>query len=397
MISIANSEARRLFLHSHGLSADPGAASTAADIDELVEQLGFVQVDSIRTVERAHHQILFSRRQTYRQNQLARLIERERTLFENWTHDASIIPSQYFPYWRHRFERQKANLPQVWKRWGREGFDQILDEVRDRIETDGPKKARDWKSDRPKSGGGWWEWHPAKTALEYLWHTGELAICHRDGFQKVYDLAHRVIPPDHYEHRVSETEMIDWSCSGALSRLGFATHGELAAFWDLVSPAQASRWVEAQRNDLVEVEVETAGDKPRRAWARPDIVERLAEAPDPPGRLRLISPFDPVLRDRARLERLFGFNYRIEIFVPEAKRKYGYYVFPILEGDRFIGRIDLKAEREVDRLTVRRLWLEPRVRPAKSRFARLESELARVARFCGVSNVVLKDGALPSG
>src|SRR5690606_7886921 len=204
-----------------------------AGLYEAIAGLGFVQVDSINTVERAHHHILFARNQTYRQKHLAQLVEKDRLLFENWTHDASIIPSAFFPYWRHRFEKQKSWLRQRWKdHFGKDGFDDDLDRVRTLVARNGPVRARDLEGEKPNTG--WWDWHPSKAALEYLWRTGELSITRRDGFQKVYDLAERVIPREHFTRTVPYEDFADWACRSALERLGIATRGEIASFWDLV-------------------------------------------------------------------------------------------------------------------------------------------------------------------
>ena len=123
-------------------------------------------------------------------------------------------------------------------------------------------------------------------------------------------------------------------------------------------------------------------------------LQQADEAPDPPGRIRVLSPFDPMLRDRKRTERLFGFHYRIEVFVPEAKRQYGYYVFPLLEGDRLIGRIDMKCRRDPGTLTVSSLWLEPKIKPTKGRLQKLEAELERLGRFSDCRTVCFEDGWL---
>jgi uncharacterized protein YcaQ len=180
-------------------------------------------------------------------------------------------------------------------------------------------------------------------------------------------------------------ESIEWLCAGALDRLGFATSGELAAFWDIVTPAEAKAWCASA--DLIEIDVEGVDGKLRRSFARSDVFEQAIAAPKAPSRLRILSPFDPALRDRKRAERLFGFHYRIEIFVPEAKRQYGYYVFPMLEGDRMVGRIDMKALRAEDVLNVTGVWWEPGVTVTAARVARLRAELERMARFAGVSEV----------
>jgi len=393
---IDNRSARHLFLARHGLADDPRPKQSRAGLLALIERIGFVQVDSINTVARAHDMILFARNQTYRPDDLRRLVERDRELFENWTHDASIIPSRFFPWWQPRFARDAERIRRRWTDWHRPGFLEMLDHIRDHVGRNGATLARDLGEGEARPGGGWWDWHPAKTALEFLWRTGELAICHRRGFEKAYDLTDRVIPQHHRAGEPDEEALIDWACSSALDRLGFATPGEIAAFWDSVTPAEATAWCRRQpRGNLIAVEVESAdGARPRRAFARPGLAAEARETPPPPERVRILSPFDPALRDRNRTERLFGFRYRIEVFVPAAKREYGYYVFPVLEGSRLIGRIDMKCDREAGVLDVTALWAEPGVRFTRQRQARLEAELDRQRRFAGVDRLRWADGAL---
>ncbi|EDQ32126.1 hypothetical protein HPDFL43_03414 [Hoeflea phototrophica DFL-43] len=391
-IRLSNTAARRIFLARQGLSGSPAQALAKQDLLELIKAIGFVQVDSISTVERAHNQILFSRNQTFRKRHLAALLEQDRELFEHWTHDAAILPSAFYPYWKHKFIRNETTMRQRWTKWHGEDFDKAFGETYAHIVDNGAVLAREIKQSDHKSGG-WWQWHPSKKALEYFWHTGKLAISARQNFQKVYDLSERVIPAGHLEAEVSHDQFIDWACRSALERLGFATHGEIAAFWDLVSPEEAKNWVAANREQLDEVEIEcTGGIKPRAGYALAGLSSNPDDWPEPPGRVRVLSPFDPVLRDRNRAERLFGFRYRIEVFVPEAKREYGYYVFPLLEGDRIIGRIDMKADRKAGTLNVTRLWLEPGVRASAGRMSKLDAELARVARFAGVGEIVYAPG-----
>jgi len=387
---IRNEEARRFFLHLQALSGAPGRSIDAAGILGLIEQLGFVQIDSINTVERAHHQILFSRNQTYKHHYLSQLHEKTGVLFENWTHDASIIPSSYYPYWHHRFERSRTHLRQRWRKWRRHGFEELLDDVRTHIKRNGPTLSRDLTLANPHSGtgDGWWDWHPAKTALEYLWRTGEIAVVRRQGFQKVYDLSARVIPEPHFTYQISAEDFIDWSCRMALDRLGFASPHEIAAFWDAISLEEVRQWIVHQNDKLVPVKVEAAnGEEPRTCLAWHDYKARMDETKDAPARLRVLSPFDPLLRDRARAERLFGFRYRIEVFVPAAKRQYGYYVFPLLEGNRLIGRIDMKADRKTLNLNVTALWLESLVRPGAGRLSKVKAEIERIGKFAGMDTV----------
>ena len=392
---IRNAEARRLLLAGQGLSRPPRQKLTAGGLRDLIDDLGFVQVDSINTVARAHQMILFARNQTYRPAQLTRLLEREAALFENWTHDAAIIPCRFYPFWKPRFERERARLRERWRKWRREGFETQLDGVLARIREDGPVMARDLGEGRKAAAGGWWDWHPAKTALEYLWRTGALAVARREGFQKVYDLTERVIPDCHRAETPSAEAFVDWACEGALARLGVATSGELAAFWGGIAPAEAARWCRDNLgNGLVEVAVEGADGKQRAAYAQRTLLDTVADLPDPPGRIRVLSPFDPALRDRARTERLFGFRYRIEVFVPEAKRRYGYYVFPLLEGARLLGRIDMTCARQDGALRVKGLWLEPGCALTRKRRDGLAAELERLRNFAGAERVVYDDGYL---
>lgn len=389
---LTNATARRVFLQRHLLDEVQTGPVTAADVASVVTRLGFVQVDSINTVARAHHMILRSRLSGYRSEHLRHLLEDRRALFEHWTHDASVIPTEFFPHWRLRFDRARESLAERWRSWRDPAYLDRLEGVLRRIEADGPVTAAETGGDAPKAKGGWWDWHPDKTALEYLWRTGALAVSRREGFQKVYDLTERVIPPPHLHHDPGCDATIDWACSAALDRLGFATSGEIAAFWASVTPAEARDWCAAalDRGALIEVDVEGADGARRRSFARPDLLDETP--PEPTGRLRILSPFDPALRDRNRAERLFGFFYRIEVFVPEPQRVYGYYVFPVLEGDRLVGRIDAKADRQASSLAVRAFWPERGVAMGAGRQRRLEAELDRLARFSGCDRVDFAPG-----
>lgn len=386
---LPNPAARRLFLHRHALGEAPAGVAKGADLARLIDRIGFVQVDSINTVARAHDMILWSRRQAYRPEALKRLLEKDRALFEHWTHDASVVPVHLFSLWRHRFARSADRLRDNAHRWFGNGHEVRLATVLARIRAEGPLTCSDVGQGEARGKGGWWDWHPSKTALEWLWRTGVLSITRRDGFQKVYDLTERVIPDQHLGDPPDERTHLNWACSSALDRLGFATSGELAAYWAAVSPNEARAWCRAALGDgrLTEIMVEAADGSQRRSFARPDVLADAAGLPRPPRRIRVLSPFDPALRDRARAQRLFGFDYRIEVFVPEAKRKYGYYVFPVLEGSRLVGRVDAKAFRDSASLKVRAFWPEPGVAMGAGRRARLDGALGRLARFGGCDRV----------
>jgi len=379
---LPNSAARRLFLVRHALLGPvPGT------LPDLLGRLGFVQVDSVVTLARAHDMILWSRRPSYRPADLQALI-RSRAAFEHWTHDASIIPIATWPHWRHRFDRDRAHLDRRWDSWQGADFREHLARTLRHVADTGATLSGDLL-DGPRGDPGWWNWHPGKVALEYLWRVGELSVSHRDGFRKAYDLTERVIPDSVRARVPGLEETVDWAANAALDRLGFATPGEIAAFWDLLTPAEAQAWAKEAvgRGEVHEIQVEGADGRLRLSLARPGTLEEAAVVPEPGDRLRLLSPFDPALRDRARAERLFGFRYRIEIFVPAPKRTYGYYVFPVLEGTRLVARTDVALRDGA--LALRALWPEAGVRWGKGRTQRLMAELERVARFAGATRIDL--------
>lgn len=385
--TLPTATARRLLLGAQGLLDDPRRKATPDALYELIERMGFVQIDSINVVERAHHLILAARFQGYQPRLLERLLERQRRLFEHWTHDASAIPTSWYPYWKVRFERYRRRVlehPWWMERIGPEP-ETVIGHVRERIVQEGPLMTRDFEGERAGEQG-WWGWKPQKAALEYLWRTGELAIAGRSSFHKIYDLAERVVPEEHAAPRPSDAEHLDWACRTALERLGVASPDEIAGFWAAIKLEEARSWcaAAAERGEIVPVQVEPAdGSKPRASYAVPDWEPRAAALPPAPPRIRLLAPFDPILRDRKRTLRLFNFDYRFEAFVPGQHRKHGYYVLPILEGERLIGRLDPKLHREKGLLEVKGLWWEPKVRETRGRRAALEAALDRLAKQVG--------------
>jgi uncharacterized protein YcaQ len=387
--------ARRLLLGAQGLLDEPRRKATADVLYDLVERMGFVQIDSINVVERAHHLTLAARLQGYRPALLERLLERDRRLFEHWTHDASAIPTAWYPYWKVRFERYRRRVlehPWWMERIGPEPA-RVIDHVRERLAREGPLRTRDFEDERPQgTDKAWWGWKPQKAALEYLWRSGELAIAGRTSFHKVYDLAGRVLPAAHAAPRPADEEHLDWAGRSAIERLGVAGPDEIAGFWRAISLEEARAWCgrAAARGEIVPVQAGSAdGSRPRPAYAVPGWEARAAALPPAPRRVRLLSPFDPILRDRKRTLRLFGFDYRFEAFVPEPQRRHGYYVLPILEGDRLVGRLDPKLHREKGLLEIKNLWWEPGVRQSQGRRAGLEAALDRLVKLVGAEDWML--------
>jgi uncharacterized protein YcaQ len=371
-LRINNVDARRLWLASLGLDGERLSPI------ETIRRLGFVQLDTIQVVSRAQHHILWSRNPAYREPMLDKLL-RKRAVFEHFTHDASILPIETYPYWRRRFVQLETRI----QRWTGAFSRAELDAITDRIRDEGPLSthAFDSEVEGPRQ---MWTRPPHKRMLDYLWYAGALSTTRRDGFTKVYDLTERVIPNPILADRRSDAEQVDWLCRQALDHMAFGDGGDIQRFWAAVSPAEAKAWL-GRQTDLVPVEIEGADGSWKKAWGAADIEARLQTAPAAPSGLKILNPFDPVIRERARLSRLFGFDYTIEIFVPAAKRTFGYYVFPLLEGDRFVGRMEVTADRKAGVLTPGRLWPEPGLRWTKARQTKLAAELTRFGRLAGLS------------
>ena len=385
-LRIQNKIARQLWLESQGLSVSP---TGSLDLLGMIKKLGFVQLDSIQVVSRAHHHILWSRNQNYREPMLDRLLANDRSIFEHFTHDASIIPMDFLPFWKRQFCRKKEQLDR--DKWLNSLPDKdARDVIKERINQNGALSthAFDTKITGPKK---MWSRPPHKLALDYMWYAGELATSHRINFNKYYDIAERIFPKNLRDLDISNEDQIDWLCSAALERMGFGSPSELQQYWDAVSVKEVNEWLKSAQARVQDVEIETSEGQWIKGVAPANIEDRLIALKYPTSRLRIINPFDPVIRDRNRLKRLFGFDYRVEMFVPATKRVWGYYVFPILEGCRFVGRIEVKGDRKNSVLSVIKFWPENGITWQKSRYRKLSSELKRMQRFIGVNRVEWND------
>lgn len=381
-LRIGNREARWLWLQAQGLAETP---TGPLDLQDTIRRLGYVQLDTIQNVTRAHHHILWSRNQNYREPMLDKMLGEDRAVFEHFTHDASVLPMEFYPMWQRQFRRLGEKVA------GYASFQKAAaeiggEEIKARIAAEGPLSTQDFDT-RLSGPKQMWDRPPHKRVMDQLWYAGELATSHRLNFTKYYDLSERVIPSQHRETIHDDESQIDWLCRNALDRLAFGSLGEIQRFWDAVNAKETKLWADSAR-DAVAVEVENHEGQWNKALAPPDIEIRLENVSRPTTRLRIINPFDPVVRDRYRLLTLFGFHYRNEMFVPAARRQWGYYVYPILEGDRFVGRIEIKADRAAGHLRVTQYWPEPGVRSSSARQNKLSAELARLARLIGVRNVL---------
>lgn len=369
--------ARRIALAAQGFGAKRPDAPTAAHLRRTIERLQLHQIDSVNVLMRAHYLPAFSRLGGYDRADLDRLAwgpKRQRKLFEYWAHEASLLPFETHPLLRWRMA--KADRGETgWGRMRLYATERRAEPMAllERIRAEGPLAASDFESHKGQSG--WWEWSDTKRALEWLFWAGHITTATRRGsFERVYDLPERVIPADVLAQPTpSDAEAHRALIERAAAALGIATEGELRDYFRQ-SPAEARPAIEALAEQGTLIPVAVPGW--RHAWLHRDARQpRRIEAQ------ALLAPFDPLIWERDRAERLFGFRYRIEIYVPQEKRQYGYYVLPFLLGDRLVARVDLKADRQARRLIVQSVHLEPGA-PEHTQEA-LRAELDRMERWLG--------------
>ncbi len=383
---LSNEQTRYIAIHCAGLSHAPHGPCNQEVLLGTIKALGYVQLDPLQVIARAHDHILWSRNNQYKPSMLEQSLKDDRTVFEHFCHDACILPVDTLVYWQNQFKRQSEK--RTGEQWRTGLTKQQQASILNRIKQEGPLRSNDFKSVKQKTPNEVWSKPEHKKILDYLWLNGTLAVSSRHRFSKYYDLAERVYPVIDKANQKSAKECVDWLCNHALNNLGFANAGEIMRFWDAFDLITAKHWTEKQNDVLLTVEATAANGTCDVFVAKRDMQSILNDPPKPTRRLRLMNPFDPLIRDRKRLARVFGFDYRIEIYTPPVKRQYGYYVYPLLEFDSFVGRIEAKHDRDKNVIRIDNLWPEPGVKFGKARMARLKSEMERVRRFCRADNVV---------
>lgn len=383
MQTLSLAQARRVALAAQGFLDRPHEKPTMRTFARTLERTGVLQVDSVNVLQRAHYMPLYSRMGPYDTGLLRRAAERSpRRVVEYWAHVQAFMPVELWPVMQHRMDYYRAENGSKW--WGDVGDtsmrERILDEIRDR----GALTARDLDDGRPRGGTkNWgWNWSDARKVLDILYMFGELAIAGRNGqFEIRYDLPERVIPADVLALPTpTPAEAHRELVRRAARSHGVATVQDLRDYYRMTvadTAAAVAALVEAGELEPVEVE----------GWRRPAYLHRDARLPRRVTARALLSPFDPVVWERARTEALFDFFYRIEIYVPKDKRVHGYYVLPFLLGDRIVGRVDLKADRATGRLMVHAAYAEPCAPPEAA--AELAAELRRLAGWLGLDDVVV--------
>ena len=357
-------EAQRLMLSSQKLT---GAVQTPL---QIIEHLGYVQIDTISVVERAHHHVLWTRCPKYQPSDLESLVK-ARKVFEYWSHAASYLPMRDYRFtlpMKKKFAEKKSSWsprePKLMKR------------VLKRIQREGPLRSKDFKAEQKSTSSGWWDWKPAKKALERLFLEGQLEITRREGFQKVYDLPERVIPEAVDTSYPSQKEHMRFLIQRTLRHHGLATAGEIGYLQkkNVVENIRKELHEMSDSREIVKVTVEGVAQP---YYAFPKAIERI---PRVSSKILLLSPFDNFVIQRKKLAHFFQFDYQIECYVPEAKRKYGYFCLPIFNGVVPIGRIDCKADRVNKQLLIRSLHIEKNVNK-KDDEVKIEAQLRSFAKF----------------
>ncbi len=348
---------------------------------KVTERLALHQIDSVNVLVRAHYMPLFSRLGAYLREELDRAAwgRKPRRLFEYWAHEASLLPVEYQPLLRWRMERAERGEG-VWRSLRAFAGDrrELVEAVLARIEGEGALGSSDFAEGRSRSG--WWEWGETKRALEWLFWIGRITTASRRGsFERVYDLTERVLPRAVLETPTpSEADAHRALIAKAAAALGVATLGDLRDYFRL-KPQDSKPRVEELVEEGILLPVTVEG------WSQPAFLHAAARCPRRATGQALLAPFDPLVWERSRTERLFGLRYRIEIYTPAAKRVHGYYVLPFLLGERIAARVDLKADRQARVLRVQSAHAESGAPPEIAQ--RLMSELRLMADWLELDTV----------
>jgi len=384
-VKISASTARRLAMRAQGLDGTWKLPAGKEGAARAVERLGYVQIDTISVVERAHHHVLWSRCRGYAPGMLLDLQAKDRRVFEYWRRAASYLPMSDYRYY---VPRMRGSAGSARHRGWLNANAKLAREVLARIRKEGPLASVDFEAPPGRKRGPWWDWKPAKRALEILFDSGRLMVTERRNFQRVYDLTERVLPPGTDTSAPSADELARFELQRALAAHGVATAGE--ARWSRGGGKAAAEALEdlIGSGEAVRLEIDGLGES---YYALAKDLAAAKKLRSRTRRLHILSPFDGLVMERGRLARLFdGFECKLECYFPAAKRRWGYFCLPILWGDRFIGRLDPKADRKAKALLVRKLMFEPGFKDHEEAMPALAAKLRDFAAFNGCERVVVE-------
>lgn len=378
---VSPAQARRIALAAQGFGAPASPSVGTRQLNLAIDRLGLVQIDSVNVFERSHYLPLFARLGSYDRTLLDRLtFARGGRYTEYWAHEAAFLPTTSWPLWRWKMSDYRdayANDAGSWSNANRPMLDWLLAELR----ASGPLRASDIEHESNVRQGPWWGWSDVKRGLEVLFRTGEVVSAGRTRFERTYGLPEQILPASILDTEVSREDAQRELMRHSAKAHGIGTVSDLADYFRLkTADATAALRDLDEQGEIERVEVP--------GWKRPTFVHRDARLPRRIDADALLSPFDPVAWERARAERLFGFHYRIEIYTPQPKRVFGYYVLPVLQGDSLVARVDLKSDRQQGVLRVQAAWHEAGQTVDVERLAAL---LGRTAEWQGLGSVEVVD------
>ncbi|MCB0379605.1 MAG: YcaQ family DNA glycosylase [Flavobacteriales bacterium] len=345
-----------------------------------IEHLGYVQIDTLSVVARAHHHTLWSRLPDYAEAFLNELLEKDKTIFEYWSHAAS-----YLPMCDYRFSLPRKQLFASGKSHWFEQDKKLNQYVLDRIKAEGPLQSKDFEHKRT-SPGNWYEWKPAKKALEQLFMQGDLMVAKRQGFQKVYDIAERVLPKKVNTSTPTEQEYAKHLIKKTIQAHGLVDEAQITYLRPKAKKAVTNTLKElVENNEIVEISIENQKNTFYSTKEQLSVLNSIK----PTENIHFLSPFDNAVIQRKRLQTLFNYDYQIECYVPEAKRKFGYFCLPILYNNQFVGRFDPKADRKTKTFHVKQLYFENGFKPDAKFNTAFTTKLNEFAAFNGCNKVVL--------
>ncbi|MTD26608.1 winged helix-turn-helix domain-containing protein [Erwinia sorbitola] len=380
-VTLSLVQARQLHLAAQGLLRPPSHTARFDDLLATIRRMSLLQIDTIHVVARSPYLVLFSRLGDYPVSWLEQALAQKK-VFEYWAHEACFIPTEDYPLLRHRMLNPSASgwkYNQAWMDQHQLDIANLLQHIRE----NGAVRSADFAAPEGQKPG-WWAWKPHKRHLENLFTAGELMVSERRNFQRVYDLRQRIMPDwDDAQHALNETDAVQRMLDNSARSLGIFRSGWLADYYRLkrapVTQAIAG-WLE--QGLIREVQVESLGT----LYLHHTLFAQLA-APQAATHTAILSPFDPLVWDRKRALELFDFDYRLECYTPEAKRRYGYFVLPILHRGALKGRLDARMLRKAKVLEIRQLWLEPKTRVSQQFLDDVQRALTRFARWQGAETV----------
>jgi uncharacterized protein YcaQ len=382
-LELSASQARVLSLRQLGVDSDRDDSVMA-----VVDRLGLLQVDSVNVFERAHYMPLFSRLGKFDKSELESAMGGfHPQLIEYWAHEASIVRIENWPLYRWRMNAYRDKYS---TKWGMEaGNKKLVEQIISQLRANGPMTTGQFETEANVRKGSWWGWSDLKEALEYMFLVGDLVSGGRDSFKRLYALPEQVLPQHILDHTPSDADAKKRLFLQAATATGVGTYTDIAD-WHRMSPTTNKKvFAElVESGQLLEVQVD--------GWAQPGYINASTsleglDAKAPGARTTILSPFDPVCWKRDRIERMFGFEYRIEIYTPEPKRQFGYYTLPILHNRDLVGRIDLKSDRHGRQLLAQASWHEAKLndRGVASLAKALNKHLKEVQSWQGLNETVV--------